>query len=429
MMRIFSLLVLFCFLFQPLSGAQSLANYHGWSPPAVAVPGYWVAPGANGAADRVVFLDPDTSSGDSWYYDRRILVAESSGGVWGQPVVIGSNAINRPLGLMPIVTHPVISADGNTLAYLGCRGGCKPFTQDDHLDIYVSRRTQTGWSEPVPLYIDISSIDERISLNADGTILAFSSDYLNFPFYKNNQVYVIEYVGGAWGTPQAISSDTIEGWSPELSYDGLQVVWISNPPVVGGGQNILMTANRIPGGTWSSPQPLAVGTDDMHQLGFYRFTPDGTSLFYWMITLTVGGNSLICSSQDLYRLRKQESGWSAPEKVTADSIVPMRCDSEAPPALDEDGSRVIYPRTVVVDDMITSNFLEMVEYRQGAWTTPTAITTPYFPYYAFPNLSTNGARMVSSGPDTTTGAWALVWMETQPVLRHAIYLPLTTNGG
>lgn len=427
MMRIFSLLVLLSFITAPGSGVVGKNKNNSWSTPAVVAVGWWKALGASADAGRVVFLDPSTSDGDHWYYDRRILVVEYDGGTWSQPFVVGSNAIYRPVGLMPIVTHPVMSADGNTLAYLGCRGGCKPFSQDDHLDIFVSRRTESGWSEAAPLYIPFNAIEERIGLSADGSTLAFSTDYLNFPFYKNNQVYVIEYTGGAWGAPLAISSDAIEGWGPELSQDGLQAVWISNPPV-GGGQNILMTASRSPGGAWSAPQALAVGVDDTHQLGFYRFTPDGTGLFYWIITLTPASNTMYCSGQDLFRLKRTENGWDAPEKVTAQPFTPMQCDSEAPPALDEDGSRVIYPRTVVVNNGITSTFLEMVEFRQGAWTAPEAVTSPYFPYYAYPSLSANGARLVSMGADFSTGGGALVWMETAPVLRHHLYLAITMYG-
>jgi len=330
----------------------------------------------------------------------------------------------RPTGLMPVITRPVISADGYTLAYLGCRGGCQPFSENDSYDIFISRRTEVGWSAPTPLYIAIGAIDERISLSEDGNTLAFSSDYLNLPFYKFNQVYVTEFSAGAWGAPVSISSDTINGWSPNLSRDGLQAVWLSNPPAIGG-QNILMIANRSSEGAWFAPQPLEVGIDASSEVGLYRFSPDGNRVFYWKMLMSTVGESTVCSGQDLYVLHRTSEGWSTPQRVTSTSIVPMACNGEAPPATDDSGSRVIYPRTVMQGDAITATFLEMTEYRQGSWSEPAAITSPYFPYFAHPNLSSDGARLITLGPDYSTGNAALVLMTSTPMLGRQIFLTLT----
>lgn len=421
------LITLVCILLvTPLSTVSAQSGMNGWSAPESIAVNWYTAPSINADATRVVFLDPYTTSGSGsyadYYYDRRVLISEYTNGAWSAPVLIGSNAMSRGTGMMPVTTHPVISADGLTVAYLGCTGNCKPISEGDSYDIYVSRRGSSGWSTPAVLPIDIEAIDERISLSADGNTIAFSSDYMNFPFYAYNQVYVSEFVGSAWGAPYPISSDALNGWAPDLSQDGLQAVWLSNPSGQTGNLT-LMYAHRIPGEPWSAPQQLDTGLAETSEQGLYRFSPDGNSLFYWEILIDTSSNPPVYSGQDLFILRRIEDGWSQRSKVTATPFVPMEGDGEAPPAISGDGSRVIYPRTVIQGDTITGTFLEMTEFKQGKWSAPVAITSAYFPYYAYPNLSSDGTKLISLGPDFSTGSGALVWMSSTPAMSHWIYLP------
>jgi len=417
-MRKLSILLLVLGLLATPAGAAAADGLGGWSSPAVIAVNWWAAPSANHDATRVVFLDPNTSAGGDFYYDRRIFVVEYANGAWGQPILIASNGMNRGTGLMPVLTRPVISADGATIAYLGCTGGCQPFSEVDSYDIYVSRRTDAGWSAPAALPIDIQALDERIGLSADGNTLAFSSDYLNFPFYKNNQVYVIEFSEGTWGAAQPISSGDINGWAPALSQDGLQAVWLSNPPELSGALVLMYASREALDKPWSAPQPLDVGTDTYNTLGQYRFSPDGNSIFYWKYVLVEQETYYVCTGRNLYSMRQTDAGWGTAVKATTTPITPMDCGDEAPPAVDATGTRVIYPRTVLNGDSITGTFFEMTEYRNGTWSAPVTITTSSFPYYEDPQLSDNGARLVSLGPDPFTGSGALVWMQGPPVMSY-----------
>ena len=68
----------------------------------------------------------------------------------------------------------------------------------------------------------------------------------------------------------------------------------------------------------------------------------------------------------------------------------------------------------------------MAEYNQGAWGAPLAITSATFPYYAYPALSDNGKRLISLGPNASTGSGAVVMMETaQGIFPYRAYLSMT----
>jgi hypothetical protein len=429
-MRSFLKILVCIFLVAPLSAVKAQPNINGWSTPRSIAVNWYTNPAINADATRVVFLDPFTTSGSGsyadYYYDRQVFISEYLNATWSAPVLIANNAMNRGTGMMPVTTRPIISANGLTLAYLGCTGNCKPISEGDSYDIYVSRRGPSGWSTPIALPIDFAAIDERISLSADGNIIAFSSDYMNLPFYAYNQVYISEFVGGAWGAPYPISSNALNGWAPDLSQDGLQAVWLSNPSGLTGNLT-LMYAHRAPGGPWSAPQQLNTGLAETSQQGVYRFSPDGNSLFYWEILVDTSSSPAVYSGQDLFMLRHSEDGWSQRSKVTATPFTPMKGDGEAPPAISSDGTRVIYPRTVVQNEMVTGTFLEMTEFKLGKWSKPVAITSSSFPYYAYPNLSVDGAKLISLGPDLSTGSGALVWMSSTPVMNKLLFIPRVSH--
>jgi len=410
-----------CILFiLPLSGSSRRPEIGGWGNPTAGPAGWWIAVRANSDATRAVFLDPYTTSGTGqyadFYYDRRVMAADFSGGGWIPAVVVGSNAMARKTQLIPVVTHPVISSDGNTIAYLGCTGGCQPFGTGDRYDIYVSSRGSGVWSQPVVLTTGADPLYEIISLSADGNVLAYGT---NLFIDGISRIYIVIRTGNTWGTPTVISSSTVNGRSPELSQDGKQVIWISDPPPASGiYDNILMYASQS-GSGWSTPQMIYTGVDANHDTYQYRFTADGNSIFYWNVSL----NGNLCEGQDLYILRRSGSNWTAPQKLTATPVVPLACNAEAPAGMDYNGTRAVYPRTVLNGSTVSGSFLEMVEYQNGIWGAPVAITAPSFPYYNYPNLSFDGEHLVSNGPNPAGGP-VLIHMDSDPRMNHILFLPL-----
>jgi hypothetical protein len=404
-------------LFIPLYSVNALPGMGGWGSIHVLASGWWYSLDTNADATRVVFLDPFTTSGTGdgaeFFYDRRVMLSEYANGAWSEPVVIANNAIYRPNGWMPVTTLPMISADGSTIAYLGCTGGCKPFSASDRFDIFISTRGLGGWSQPVVVPTITDELSERLSLSTDGSSLAFGSSLSDLGGSRVNQVYVVERHAGIWGAPVALPSDGIYGGSyPILARDGRQVIWYNNLP---GGVSGIVSSDKLAGGEWSPPQTI-VSEDITTRITHFRYTADGSAIFYWKITISAS----MCTSQELMVIRRSAAGWNTPQKVNGSAMIPKRCDGEAPAALNADGTRVIYPHSIVVGDVLTSDFLEVVEFKNGTWTSPTAITSPTN-YYSFPRLSDNGQRLVSLGTDTTgSGYGAVIWID---VIRK-IYLPL-----
>ena len=381
-------LVCLCILaLLPLSAASAQPAVDGWGTPTGIYHNTSIDfPSANAAATQVVFVNQysNTPGYTEWYYDRQVILVEYTGGAWSSTVV-GSNAIYRPIGWVPITTHPVISADGSTIAYLGCTGNCKPFTSNDTIDIYVSYRGLSGWSAPVGVTGGAIAIDSQIALSADGSTIAYASDYLNFPFYKFNQTFIIQRIGETWGAPTPVSTDDVNAFFPALSRDGKQVIWLSNPPPASGvSYNVLMYTRQLAGGGWSAPQMLETNLVDGTNIAQYRFSPDGNSVFFW--TYTVEGN--VCTENHLYRLRWNGAAWGAREEVTPGALIPFdSCGVELTAGVNSDGTRAIYPHPLMHDNVVDDVSLEMVEYKSGAWGTPTAITA-HKPYdlYQYPML-------------------------------------------
>jgi hypothetical protein len=379
--------------FIPLSGTGAQAGAAVWSAPKGFFHNMEVDfPSANAGATQVVFLNPYSTipGATEWYYDRQVLFMETTGGAWTTPVVIGSNGMYRPTGWVPVTTHPVISADGSTIAYVGCTGNCKPITQGDRYDIYVSRRGVSGWSAPAVVASDPGAIYDRLGISADGKTISYNTNYLNFPFYAYNRAYVVQRTGETWGSPAAISTNDVNAFSTALSRDGKQVIWLSNPPPGGGSSNnVLKYASLLPGGGWSAPQILVANMMGMGVADYFRFSPDGNGIFYW------GTDDL--AAVHLYVLHRAGSAWSSPQQVTPGVIVFNNDGQRA--GVNSNGTRVVYPDALTHNNVLDDVAQNMVEYTSGAWGAPVAVSAhKEGALYQYPMLSDDGTRLLALGP-------------------------------
>ncbi len=377
----------------PLSGASAQAAKGSWSAPlGIYHDMEMVFPSANAGATQMVFLNPDgtTPGYTEWYYDRQVFFTEYAGGAWSTPAVIGSNGIYRPTGWLPIVTHPLISGDGSTIAYLGCTGICKPMTQGDRYDIYVSLRGPSGWSQPAVVPTVAETLSSQIGLSADGKTLACVT-FTPFSDLKYI-VYVVQRTGETWGSPTAVSSSDVNAFFPVLSRDGKQVIWRSNQ--LAGGSDVLDYASQLPGGGWSAPQALTSNPLlGMIVADYFSFSPDGKSIFYWSAnTGTSDPNDI-----SLYVLRQVDSTWGLSQQVTP-GVYPYTNEGLTA-GLNFDGTRVVYPDPLLHADVVDDVSLRMVEYKSGTWGAPAAVSAyQEGAMYRFPMLSDDGKRLLTLGP-------------------------------
>ena len=377
----------------PLSGASAMAASGSWSAPLGIYNGMEVVfPSANAGATQIVFLNPNgtTPGYTDWYYDRQVFFMEDTGGAWSTPVVIGSNGMDRPTGWLPIVTHPVISGDGSTIAYLGCTGVCKPVTQGDRYDIYVSRRGASGWSSAAAVATVAETLSSQIGISADGKTLVCVT-FIPFGDLRY-RVYVVQRTGEPWGSPTAISSDTVNAFLPVLSRDGKQVIWRSNQ--TGGGSDVLNYASQLPGGGWSAPQALITNLIlGLSVADYSSFSSDGNSIFYWNVD-TVGSD---LTHVYLYVLRRVGSAWGFPQQVTP-GVLPYTNEGFTA-AVNSDGTRVVYPDPLLHADVFDDVSLQMVENKSETWGAPAAVSAhKEGAMYRFPMMSDDGKRLLALGP-------------------------------
>lgn len=239
------IIAVFCVLVICTFEAIAMAN---WDTPQVLWEAAWDDPtnlDIDDSGSRLVTLIPSSGPDDN---SRNLMVTEKVNGTWQTPVVLASNGVYsfEIFQWMPKHTVPVISGDGETIAYLG-------YTGTDYM-IYISDRpgAAANWSEPEVLATGLASHYYAISLSADGNTLALS----NYPSIGQGfqHVYVMtRNKDGIWGQAVQVSSDTgdIGGSFPSLADDGNHLVWIGNGRVV---------YSERRGGIWSTPQSLTSNT-------------------------------------------------------------------------------------------------------------------------------------------------------------------------
>lgn len=347
-----------------------------WSEAAVISSGWETWPSINSDGTRVVALDADPNVIDG---QKQIVLFERTAAGWGGPQVVASNGAAQDIGWLPQYTHPVLSGDGRTVAYLGATGQSAP---DPQYAIYVIDQIDGTWGAPVAIPTGLLNPHYFLALRGDGDAVVYNSYLFWDPVWP---MYVSERSIGAWGEQRQLS-DEWGGADPTMSADGTAVAYLAT-------NSRLMFVEKV-GDTWTAPALLVDNDPDQSNLEYPAISADGRSIFYWRVQLEPAGGYYIRMAKDLYVLRRQGTGWTAPMKVTATAVIP-NMSIDAPAATDAHGMRVIYSRPRAEGDVIVGATLEMTEFINGAWTAPTAVTD--FMYYAtdkYPRLSEDGKRLV-----------------------------------
>jgi hypothetical protein len=115
-----------------------------WSAPTILYPEAWPAPRYPTASATTARdwwrLIPNSGGDDN---SRHIVFSEAKNGVWQTPTVVAQNGAYSAASfqVLPQRTHPVISGDGKTIAYVGYTGAT--------YGLYVLHRATDGtWSAP-----------------------------------------------------------------------------------------------------------------------------------------------------------------------------------------------------------------------------------------------------------------------------------------
>jgi hypothetical protein len=322
----------------------------GWDAPTPISDPTWDYPrflSMNDDATCVTALLPYSGSGDN---NRHVVVKELVGGVWQPSTVIAENGrfSQDPFQWMPQYTHPVMSGDGSTIAYVGWTG--------ETFGVYiVDRLPGGGWSAPTLLNTGLANVHYWISLSQDGKTLALAS----YSFFGVDHVYVTTRSVEGWSVLTCVSAESgpLEGGGmPALSGDGQKLVYI---------QNARVTFVQRVNGQWSQPVQI---TQNNHWEGdsvdYPQLSRDGRAVFYWLVHL----NGSVMQNQNLHILRWNGSGWSAPQQVNTGPVIPITDVSRQPAAADRQATRLIFSRPITISepdmgDVVIASHLEMAEWR------------------------------------------------------------------
>lgn len=353
-----------------------------WSEPVIIYEDAWpdtMRFDVNDTADRLVALVPSSGSNQ---YTRQIIATEKVGGTWQEPVVIAQNGLfsTDSFQWLPQVTHPVLSGDGNTIAYVGWTGASDGSTGTNGAFI-IDRQPDGTWGAPV-LVNAFPNTHYWISLSQDGNALALS----DYPFWEMQKLYVMTRQNGVWGAPVLIG----EGGDPNISADGSQVVFIYNAN---------LSYSQKVNGAWSAPAPLTSYPNDQFSVEYPQISRDGQSLYYWLVTLVPEDTYLVRTEESLYVMRREGAAWGAPQKVNTVPVIPSG-DTDGPAVADAHATRFIYtsPVRIYVPEgdyyLITSSDLKISEQVDGAWQESTLVAqNAMMNYNQWPKLSPDGKTL------------------------------------
>ncbi len=389
MFVIFTLALLFLCHPLPTHAAQPDPNTPtAWSAPSVIWPEAWDNPhwfDVDDSGTRLVSLifygGPDKNH-------RPIQVSEYASGAWQTPVTIATNGhySDENFQVLPQRTTPVISGDGETIAYTGWNGTT--------YSVYIVDRNGGAWAPPVLLNTGLDNHHYWVSLSDDGDTVAYSS----YPFLDTRHVYISTRSGPGqpWHGPHQISATTGAnqgGNMPDLSGDGSKIVFVSNAQ--------LMFSERI-GSQWSAPEALTNNLWSEFEVDNPQLSTDGLSIFYWLITKVPTQTGYLLTEQNLYIIRRSGTGWRAPQRVNGSPLLPDGFRG-GPAAADDHATRLIYQRPVPREDpdgntYVETSQLEISEWRDGTWQSGLLVdATGWGNFNWWPHLSPDGLQLTFNG--------------------------------
>ncbi len=207
---------------------------------------------------------------------------------------------------------PVISANDSLLIITARRPESLGADNENHFydeDIYISHRTEEGWSPAVNIDKPVNSKghDATISLSADGQKL-----YL-YRHKKDGALYVTDFdtLGQKWEEPKAIKKPLNSKYyeaSICQSADSSILFFTSDRPGGYGGRDIYMV-NRLEKDKWTDPVNLGPAINTPFDEDAPYFHPDGRTLYFSSNgPNSIGGFDIFVTEMDSFA----ETGWLEP---------------------------------------------------------------------------------------------------------------------
>jgi tetratricopeptide (TPR) repeat protein len=216
--------------------------------------------------------------------------------------------------------RPVVSLDEGEIIFTSNRpnttGGQKDAGGVYYEDIYISHRTDIGWSKPVQMSnnINTNGNDAAVSISASGKkLIIYRYGKENLMATASGDLFISELIDGKWSKavrlPNTINSS---GWEPSacFSQDENTMYFTSNREGGVGGTDIYVV-KRLADGSWTLPQNLGVQINTAGDEDSPSIQPDGKTLYFSSSGhKSMGGYDIFVTKYD-----EEKKQWSQPQNV------------------------------------------------------------------------------------------------------------------
>ena len=231
------------------------------------------------------------------------------------PVDVNFNRLSKEVNSDYPDYHPFITKDGNTLYFTSRRKlkpGAKPeFDGYFPSDIFMSERTETGWTKAdrLPPPINTPYDEQAVGITNSGDSLFFYIDHVrNF-----GDIYVSAKEVGVFSKPKylekQINSESVES-ACSISNDGKTMLFSSERDG-GYGQLDIYMVKKLPSGEWSVPANLGNDINSSFNEDFPTLSGDGKTMYFSSDGHPgMGGYDLFFSTWD-----DDNSVWTKPQNL------------------------------------------------------------------------------------------------------------------
>ncbi len=236
------------------------------------------APGVislEGRFERVPAFSPDgkelffTVTTPDWA--PTIMYSKNENGSWSAPdIAFFSKVYNN--------TEPIFSPDGNRLYFASNRPpGSPPWNGD----LWMTERTEGGWSEPKHLGPEVNSntSDYHPTVTNDGTLYFASARDAE---RSGPDIYRSRLIDGRYQSPERLGesvNSNHQEWDPYVTPDESLIIFKSDRPG-GFGDMDLYISFKTEDGSWTAAKNMGpnINTNDHDDAG--DISPDGKFLFF-----------------------------------------------------------------------------------------------------------------------------------------------------
>lgn len=234
------------------------------------------------------------------FIDQQISACHNAMEAIEKPTLFGSRNLGPDINLGSFNINPVISGDGNTLAFTESRGL--------ENTIYFVRKENGEWGEPVNISGELGGATDvsTSSLNYDGTEL-----YLYKQDNFDGNIYVSDFENGSWSQISKLNNNINTKYyesHASVSSDGQRLYFTSNREGGSGGLDIYVS-EKDPQGNWSQAENIGPGINTSYNEDTPFISVNDSLLFFSSEGHTnIGGF-------DIFKARRKGDTWQSPSNM------------------------------------------------------------------------------------------------------------------